>query len=63
MLDKLEQYFKQRLRTPPASNSEMPGGNYRWKFISKGSSTKASRRSHGRDLDVPTYIRRGISLN
>jgi cell division protein FtsZ len=61
--EKLEQLSRQAAR-PRKSSSKMRQGQLPLEIISKGRFDKSEPTIHkGEDLDVPTYIRRGVSLN
>src|SRR5262245_30695031 len=61
--EKLEQLSRQATR-PRKSSSKMRQGQLPLEIISKGRFDKSEPTIHkGEDLDVPTYIRRGVSLN
>ena len=61
--EKLDQLARQAAR-PRKSSSKMRQGQLPLEIISKGRFDKSEPTIHkGEDLDVPTYIRRGVSLN
>jgi cell division protein FtsZ len=63
--EKLEQLFtKQRTGAPKKSVTRLRQTQLPLEIISKGRFDKSEPTIHkGEDLDVPTYIRRGVALN
>jgi cell division protein FtsZ len=61
--EKVEQLVAKQTRSRKAA-SKMRQGQLPLEIVSKGRFDKSEPTIHkGEDLDVPTYIRRGVSLN